>query len=61
MPNERNVAALQTMLVQAAESPFDAVPPQLRGRVEQGVRQTVARVAQYERPRGAGTPDSDRG
>jgi hypothetical protein len=56
MPNERNVAALEAMLTQAAESQLDVVPPAFKEMIEQGVRETIARVAQYLSDQGVLVP-----
>ena len=56
MPNERNVAALEAMLAQAAEGQLEAVPPEFRAMIEESVRQTIARVAQRLSDRGVLVP-----
>jgi hypothetical protein len=56
MPNERNVAALEAMLAQAAEGQFEAVPPAFREMLEESVRQTIARVAQHLSDQGVPVP-----
>jgi hypothetical protein len=47
MPNERNVAALEAMLAQAAEGQLDTVPPPFHEMIEESVREAIAHVAQY--------------
>ena len=56
MPNERNVAALEALLTQAAEGALAAVPPPFQEMIEQGVRQTVAEVARYLSDQGVLVP-----
>ena len=47
MPNERNVAALEALLNQAAEASLGAVPPQFQMMLEGPLRETIAHVARY--------------
>jgi hypothetical protein len=56
MPNERNVAALELPLAQAAEGQLDTVPPPSRDMVEGSVRQTIASVAQHLSDQGVLVP-----
>jgi hypothetical protein len=57
MPNERNVAALHTLLAQAAEGQLDMVPPAFHEMIAQGVRETIARVARYLSDQGVLVPN----
>ena len=45
MASERNVAALEALLAQAAEGQLSLVPPQFREMIEESVRQTIAHIA----------------
>jgi hypothetical protein len=56
MPNERNVAALEGLLTQAAEGQLSLVPLQFRELIEESVRQTIAQVAQYLSEQGVLVP-----
>ena len=56
MPNERNVAALEAMLTEAAAGQLDLVPPPFREMIDDSVRQTIAQVAQYLSGRGVLVP-----
>jgi hypothetical protein len=56
MPNERNIAALQGLLTQAAEGQLSLVPPQFREMIEESVRQTIAQIAQYLSAQGVLVP-----
>ena len=56
MPNERNVAALEAMLTEAAAGQLELVPPPFREMMDEGVRQTIAQVAQYLSGRGVLVP-----
>jgi hypothetical protein len=56
MPNERNIAPLETLLAQAAEAQLSLVPPQFREMIEESVRQTIAHVAQHLSEQGVLVP-----
>ena len=56
MPNERNVAALEALLTEAAAGQLDLVPPPFREMIGDGVRQTITQVAQYLSGRGVLVP-----
>ena len=56
MASQRNVAALEVLLAQAAEGQLSLVPPQFREMIEESVRQTIAHVAQYLSEQGVLVP-----
>jgi hypothetical protein len=56
MASERNVAALEALLAQAAEGQLSLVPPHFREMIEESVRQTIAHVAQYLSEQGVLVP-----
>lgn len=56
MPNERNVAALEAVLTDAAAGQLELVPPPFREMIDDSVRQTIAQVAQYLSDRGVLVP-----
>jgi hypothetical protein len=56
MPNERNVAALEAILTEAAAGQLDLVPAPYRAMIDDSVRQTIAYVAQYLSGRGVLVP-----
>ena len=58
MPNERNVAALEALLTESAAGQLDLVPAPFREMIDDGVRQTIAQVAQYLSDRGVLVPSA---
>ena len=56
MPNERNVAALEAMLTHVAEGQLEMVPPPFRDMIEQGLRQTIAGIAEHLSQQGVLVP-----
>jgi hypothetical protein len=56
MPNERNVAALEALLTEAAAGQLELVPPPFQEMIGDGVRQTITQVAQYLSARGVLVP-----
>ena len=56
MSNERNVAALEALLNQAADGSMSAVPPPFQAMLEGPLRETITNVARYLSDQGVLVP-----